>query len=155
MHVIEKKRSNVLCYIGGTGPLKYKLQKQIEKLNLVNKVKLIGFVSDESLPLWMNACDVFILPSLSESFGVVQIEAMACGKPVVATRNGGSEEIITSEEYGLLCSPANSKDLADKTLVALDKIWDNKNIETYMQKFRWEQIVEDIVKIYRLLDLEE
>jgi teichuronic acid biosynthesis glycosyltransferase TuaC len=70
---------------------------------------------------WWRVMYMFVLPSLSESFGVVQLEAMACRKPVVATYNGGSEEIITSEEYGLLCQPANPKELAEKILLALDK----------------------------------
>jgi len=51
-------------------------------------VKLLGFVPDDELYLWMNSADVFVLPSLSESFCIVQFEAMAVGSPVVATYNG-------------------------------------------------------------------
>ncbi len=76
----------------------------------------------------MNACDLFVLPSISESFGVVQIEALACGKPVVATRNGGSEEVITSDDYGLLVDPANPNELREKIIEAPDKDWDREKI---------------------------
>ena len=102
MDIILKERKNVFCFIGGSGKLKDKLQSQINDLKLEKYVKLIGFIPDEALSLWMNACDIFVLPSLSESFGVVLIEAMACGKPVISTYNGGSEEVVISEDYGLL-----------------------------------------------------
>ena len=149
MKIMADKRKDVLCFIGGSGPLKDKLQKQITDLNLQDRVKLIGFVPDELLPIWMNACDLFVLPSLRESFGVVQIEAMACGKPVVATYNSGSEEIITSEDYGLLCEPANPEELAEMILIALDKEWDNEEILRYAERFRWEDIVKEIIEVYR------
>ncbi|MDI3541356.1 MAG: hypothetical protein PWQ62_270 [Candidatus Methanomethylophilaceae archaeon] len=80
----------------------------------------------------MNACDLFVLPSLSESFGVVQIEALACGKPVVATRNGGSEEVIISDDYGLLVDPANPNELREKIIEAPDKDWDREKILVYV-----------------------
>ena len=151
MKIITEKRKDVLCFIGSSGPLKGKLQKKIDELKLQNCVKLIGFVPDELLPIWMNACDVFVLPSFHESFGIVQIEAMACGKPVVATYNGGSEEIITSEELGYLVEPANPKELEEKILIALDKEWDSKKIRKYAEQFTWENIVREIIKVYETL----
>ena len=73
--------------IGGSGPLREQLESQIRSLGLEGKVKLLGYVRDESLPLLYNACDVFVMSSQmkTEAFGIVQIEAMSCGKPVVAT----------------------------------------------------------------------
>jgi glycosyltransferase involved in cell wall biosynthesis len=96
----------------------------------------------------MNACDVFVLPSLRESFGVVQIEAMGCGKPVVSTYNGGSEEIIASEEYGLLCEPGNSNQLAANILSALNTPWDAKRIKEYSTRFTWNAVSKEIMKAY-------
>lgn len=148
MKIIIKQRNDILCFIGGDGPLKKKLQKQIRKLNLQEHVKLLGPIPDDKLALWMNAADLFVLPSLSESFGVVQIEAMACGKPVVTTRNGGSEEIITSEDYGLLCEPANPQDLAEKILTALNKEWNREKIRKYAEQFDWKNIAKQIFKVY-------
>jgi len=150
--IITEKRTDVLCYIGGTGSLKTKLQKQIYDLGLQENIKLIGFVPDELLPIWMNACEVFVLPSLSESFGIVQIEALACGKPVVATYNGGSEEIITSEDYGLLCEPEDPEELATNILMALDKEWDVKKIEAYSAQFTWDTITKEILNVYSKID---
>ena len=95
-----------------------------------------------------DATNLFVLPSLSLSIGVVQIEAMACGVPVVATRNGGSEEIIISEDYGLLCEPANPEDLAEKILIALEKEWDREKIRKYAEQFTWDNIAKKVVEVY-------
>lgn len=54
----------------------------------------------------------------------VMFECLGCGKPIVGTKVGGVPEIITSEDYGFLVEPANSEDLAEKILIALDKEWD-------------------------------
>ncbi|RSD35209.1 MAG: glycosyl transferase, group 1 [Methanohalophilus sp.] len=143
-----KTNPDILCVIGGSGPLKDKLQKQVDGLGLNDNVIFTGFIQEEMLPVWMNACDIFVLPSLSESFGVVQIEAMGCGKPVVATRNGGSEEIVTSDDYGLLVEPGDSQDLADKIEIALNKEWDGEKIKQYGNNFTWENIALQIVNVY-------
>jgi len=141
-------RDDLFCFIGGTGPERENLHGQIDRLNLGEQVKLLGPVPGEILPFWMNAADLFVLPSLSESFGVVQIEALACGKPVVSARNRGSEEVITSEEHGLLVEPSNSDDLAEKILVALDREWDREVIVRYADRYTWENIVKEIIDVY-------
>jgi teichuronic acid biosynthesis glycosyltransferase TuaC len=145
---IAKERNDLVCYIGGTGPLKNDLEQQIASLNLQEYVKLAGFIPDEQMNLWMNACDLFVLPSLSESFGIVQLEALACGRPVVATRNGGSEEIVISAEYGLLVEPADPEELAEKILVALDREWDRETILRYAERYTWENIAKETMSVY-------
>lgn len=158
-HLIEAvqkillERKDILCVIVGAGKLRTALERQIRSLGLQDYVLLAGGKPHDEIPLWMNACDLFVLPSLRESFGVVQIEAMACGKPIVATRNGGSEEIVISEEYGLLVEPADSEDLAEKIPVALDREWDRETILAYVERFAWENIAKDIIKIYRSLGI--
>lgn len=148
MKIVLKSNPNILCVIGGSGPLKKKLENQIKNLKLNDHVLLAGFIPEEQLPLWINACDIFVLPSLSESFGVVQIEAMACGKPVIATYNGGSEEIIRSDDYGLLANPGNAYDLAQKIEMALNKQWDKEKILKYAEQYRWENIASRIKDVY-------
>jgi glycosyltransferase involved in cell wall biosynthesis len=86
---------------------------------------------------------------------VVQIEALACGKPVVSARNRGSEEVVTSDEYGLLVEPADPEDLAEKILVALDREWDSEAILAYAERFTWENVVKEVTKIYRSLNFGE
>lgn len=78
--------------IGGKGPLQKELEGIIDAEDLRGRVTLDGYIPDETLPDYFGACDIFILPSImkTEAFGIVQIEAMSCGKPVVATIIPGS-----------------------------------------------------------------
>ena len=159
MHLVEavqkivRERKDILCVIVGAGKLRTALERQIRSLGLQDYVMLAGGKPHDEIPLWMNACDLFVLPSLRESFGIVQVEAMACGRPVVATRNGGSEEVVISDDYGLLVEPADPEDLAEKILVALDREWDQGAILAYAERFTWEKIAKDIIKIYRSLGI--
>lgn len=102
--------------IGGTGVLKEELQRQIKLLGLQEKVYLLGRVSDEDLPAYYGACDVFCLSSVqkTEAFGIVQIEAMSCGKPVVATSipQSGVPWVNAHGVSGLNVEPGNAQALA-------------------------------------------
>ena len=142
------KDHNINYYIGGEGPYKATLEKMIKKYNLEKFVHLVGYIPTEELPLWLNAADVFLFPSISESFGIAQLEALACGTPVVATKNGGSEEIIVSDDYGLLCGSKDFVCLKRKLLSALEKRWDRKLISAYAKGYTWEKIASKIVSIY-------
>lgn len=74
--------------IGGNGPLRETIEQRIEELELQDKVKLLGYVKEEESADYFGACDVFCLSSIwkTEAFAIVQVEAMSCGKPIVATR---------------------------------------------------------------------
>jgi teichuronic acid biosynthesis glycosyltransferase TuaC len=149
MEMIKGKRNDVICAIVGTGCLRQELSVQISQSGLDRDIILTGVKPHDEIPLWINACDLFVLPSLRESFGVVQIEAMACGKPVVATRNGGSESIIISHKYGLLCEPANPQDLSNTIIAGLSKRWDNNAISNYASlNYRWDLVALKTKKVY-------
>lgn len=148
MEHIYNQREDVLCFIGGAGPERESLQGQIDQLRLGNKVKLLGSVPGDQLTLWMNACDLFVLPSLNEGNPTVMFEALGCGKPFVGTRVGGVPEVITSDDYGLLVEPADSEDLAEKILVALNREWDPEVILAYAERYTWENIAKEIVGVY-------
>ncbi|ELZ79723.1 hexosyltransferase, glycosyltransferase [Haloferax larsenii JCM 13917] len=135
--------------IGGQGGMRDELESLASDLGIADRTDLLGYVESETLNDWMNAADVFVLPSYSESFGVVQLEAMACGTPVVATKNGGSEEVVTSEEYGLLVEgPESHDELADAVVEALHRQWDADAIESYANEFTWENVCEDLADLY-------
>lgn len=94
-YLVEAARhlgDDYVVLIGGTGPLCSSLLDQITSMGLHGKVQLLGRVSEEDLPSYYGACSVFCLSSIqkTEAFGIVQVEAMSCGKPVVATRIPGS-----------------------------------------------------------------
>ena len=151
MQEVVKHKKDVLCIIVGSGKLKNKLENQIGKSGFENSVKLVGGRPHNEIPIWMNSCDVFVLPSLSEGNPTVMFEALGCGKPFVGTKVGGVPEIITSEDYGLLCEPANPEDLAKKILTALDKEWDREKIRVYAEQFTWERIARRVIEVYEYL----
>lgn len=97
----------------GTGPLHATLEREIAAAGLSDRVALVGSVP--SLAAWLHASDVFVLPSVqrSEAFGLVQVEAMACGKPVVNTAlDSGVPYVSVDGETGLTVPPADSAALA-------------------------------------------
>lgn len=141
-------RSDVQCYIVGSGELENKLRKQIVARKLQRYIKMVGSRPHDEIPVWMNACDLFVLSSLNEGNPTVMFECLGCGKPFVGTNVGGIPEIITSDDYGFLCDSARSKDLADNILLALSKEWDNDKIREYSKQFTWGVIARKILKIY-------
>ena len=149
MQKVVKHRTDGLCIIVGGGELKGKLERQIRKAGLKDHVKLVGGRPHDEIPIWMNACDLFVLPSMNEGNPTVLFECLGCGTPFVGTKVGGIPEIITSEDYGLLCEPANPDELAEKILIALDKEWDCDKIREYAEQFTWENITEEIVAAYK------
>ncbi|ASJ01311.1 glycosyltransferase [Thermococcus gorgonarius] len=148
MSLVLKKRQDVYCYVGGTGPLKGELEKKINKQNLGDHIRLLGYVPGDQVNYWMNAADIFVLPSLSEGNPTVMFEALGVGLPFVGTAVGGVPEIITSEDYGLLCPPADPECLAKKILIALEKEWDREKIRTYAEQFKWQHISKKYVELY-------
>jgi glycosyltransferase involved in cell wall biosynthesis len=137
-----------LCLIIGDGVRRRTLGAIIKEEKLSGNVKLLGHKAHKEIPLYLNASDILVHPSIRESFGVVQVEAMACGKPVVATINGGSEHIITSEDVGLLCQSEDHTDLADKISEALIKEWDVLGIVESVKKYNWNSICKQIAQKY-------
>ena len=146
---VVEREGDVVCAIGGHGGMRSDLEEKIEELGLEDDVRLLGYVSNDDLKYWMSACDAFVLPSYSESFGLVQLEAMACGSPVVSTINGGSEEVVTSEDYGFLVdSPEDHDALSDAVVRALRKEWDRDGIEAHAEQFTWERVCVDIAHLH-------
>lgn len=105
----------------GEGEYRPHLQKMIDQSGLQGSVTLKGRYTPEQLERELPSYDALVLPSLRESFGIVLLEAMACGLPVLATRCGGPEKIVASET-GLLVEPGSSEELA-KGLKELDDKW--------------------------------
>ena len=89
-----KGNSKVQLKIGGDGPLREQLETKAKDLEIEGQVVFTGLLSRERVLWEMQNCDVFILPSFVETFGVVLIEALACGKPIIATKCGGPEDIV-------------------------------------------------------------
>jgi rhamnosyl/mannosyltransferase len=113
--LIEAMRNiEAMLLIIGKGYLKDELVRQCASLGIKDKVIFLDPVSDEELSAFYHACDVFVLPSVesSEAFGLVQVEAMMCGKPVVSTSlPTGVPYVNQNNETGLVVEPGNSEQL--------------------------------------------
>jgi glycosyltransferase involved in cell wall biosynthesis len=150
MRIVLKKRADVVLIIVGLGILEESMRKKIKQLNLEKSVFIVGRKTHDEIPLWMNGADIFVLPSLREGFPTVIPEAMACGKPVVASRVGGIPDIVSTNEVGLLVDPGNSLSLAEGILTALDKKWCAQSIIEHVEKYSWTAIVRQILKVYEM-----
>ena len=91
----------VKLIIAGDGPERENLENLSEKLGISGQVEFKGALRRDEVYKIMSNCDIFVLPSRFETFGVVLIEALANGKPIISTRNGGANDIVT-EENGIL-----------------------------------------------------
>jgi glycosyltransferase involved in cell wall biosynthesis len=96
---------NAVCVVAGDGSERAARAAQIQQLGLTGSVMLAGFREDAMSII--NAADLFVLPSLAEPFGLVLIEAMSLGKPVISTDAGGPREIVENGRTGLLVPPAD------------------------------------------------
>jgi glycosyltransferase involved in cell wall biosynthesis len=97
-------------WIAGAGPERAALEQRLSALGLGERTRLLG--QREDVPRLLAACDVFVLPSRREGLGVAALEAMAAGRPVVASRVGGLGEAVVDERTGLLVPPGDAAALA-------------------------------------------
>jgi glycosyltransferase involved in cell wall biosynthesis len=143
----------------GSGPLYAELQTQITCLGLQKRITILPHIPDEELYSYYEACDIFILPSteISEAFGLVQVEAMACGKPVISTElQTGTTYVNQHGITGLVVPPKDSRALAK----AIDKLLRDESLRQQLgknakgrafQEFTIEKMVERTYKVYEKL----
>jgi len=112
LHSLVAGGMDVELTVVGTGAEKSRLRKQAASLRLAPRVTFAGGLPHDEVIGYYDECDIVVLPSFAESFGVVVIEALAAGKPVVATRCGGPEHIV-DESVGAIVEPGDSEALAD------------------------------------------
>lgn len=113
-HIISKQNIK-LIFAGPDFGSMQELKKMVKKLNLENNVLFTGSLKRNKLCEVLKSCDILIHPSKGgESFGIVLAEAMACGKPIIASKTGGFSEVLNNGENGLLFNVGNYKDLANK-----------------------------------------
>jgi glycosyltransferase involved in cell wall biosynthesis len=115
----DRFNADIFLEIVGSGPSEPVLQNLVHAMHLSDRVTFTGFKSHDEVPAMISRADLVVLPSLYETFGITLIEAMAMGKPVVATRCGGPEDIVT-EEVGRLVPAKDPLALADAIRYVLD-----------------------------------
>lgn len=157
----ELKSDGVTLDIIGTGEQQSHIRSMVRRLGVEDCVNLIGYIPRESLAEFYHRADIFVLPSLSESFGQVLLEAMSCGLPVIASRVGGIPETLEHEKGGLLIEPGNSEAIIGAVRkLAADPLRRNSmseyNRHIAVNEFGWSRIAEQYEKLYRkILDRSE
>ena len=151
---LKQKYPDIIYLIIGEGKEKKSLEKLVNELNLQNIVIFIGEVSHHKVMKYMEACDIFSLPSWNEGFGVVYLEAMAQGKPVIGCKGEGIEDFVEDGKTGLLVKP---KDV-DSLVKALDFLLSHPTEAQEMGKrardlvlnnYTWEKNAEKMIEIYK------
>ena len=109
---IVERHPQVEMVIAGDGPARPELERQAAALGLADRVAFIGWVAPAQVPALLNTATVVVMPSRSEGFGLVALEAALMARPVVATRVGGLPEVVVHEQTGLLVEPDDFAALA-------------------------------------------
>ncbi len=121
-------------------------------LGIASKVTFIEAVPHESLPLYYNAADVCVVPSYYESFGLVAVEAMACGVPVVASRVGGLRETVRDGQTGYLVPWRCPEPFAERLELLLSneplRLSLGREARAAVQRFRWSEVAASVEGVY-------
>jgi len=150
MDDVWRRHPEASLVLVGKGDMDVDLRAEAQRKNTNGKVKFLGWRKDidEIMPLF----DMLVLPSLNEGMGRVLVEAMAAGKPVVASRVGGIPDLVRHAETGYLVPPANEKALADGIKKLLDDPEKAKQMgqrgKEYCQQFSLEAMIEKLDDLY-------
>lgn len=139
--------------IGGNGSERPFLEELVKSLCIEKQVSFLGGLSREEVAIEMNKCDCFVLASPYETFGVVYIEAMACGKPVIGTHNGGADDII-NDINGIIVEKNNESKLCEAMINMkenIDKYNNGDIVNQCKNKYSSEIIVSKIIEQYNKL----
>ena len=151
--ILKEYKDKLYFIIIGEGEEKSKLIKIANDLEVLDFFFFAGQKAHEEIPLWMNASDLFVLPSLSEGLPNVVLEALSTGLPVIASNVGGINEVITEEVNGLLFKPGDPEDLAKAILrvVKNPSLFNNmkKNARESIKKLDSMKQIDKIRDLYR------
>ena len=147
--LVKSRINDVKLVIVGDGPLKHYLINLTKRLNIEKDVIFAGFVNDEDLPKYYASCDIFASASVLEGFGLIFLEAMALGKPIVAFNLASIPEVVGNA--GILVNEINHEKFANAIIELLsdEKLYQEKseNALKRAKLFSWEKIAEQFIKI--------
>jgi glycosyltransferase involved in cell wall biosynthesis len=137
----------VLAYVGD-GPGAKHLRNKTIGLGLEGRVSLAGACPSQRVPRWLAAANVLALPSYREGYPNVVIEALSCGRPVIATDVGGIPELV-DESSGILVAPRDSRALANAIQTAMERNWDEQSISEQFHR-SWDEAADELLRICEL-----
>ena len=150
---IVKENTNVKLVIGGGGKAVRKVVEWTKEYHVTDSVEFLGTLNREQVVEQMQMCDCFVLPSRYETFGVVYIEAMACGKPVIAVANGGPDDFV-KDFNGMLIKPdveelTGAINKMIKRLKGYDYYYEEE-ISSYIKNlFSYDSIAGKLLEVYK------
>jgi glycosyltransferase involved in cell wall biosynthesis len=159
MRIAIRDMPDLRLIVGGDGSTRIFYEDESRSMGLSRNVEFVGSVPQERLTEYYNGCSLFVLPSTDpgrETFGIVLLEAMACGIPVIATEIAGPAEAIRESGAGLVVPPGNKKMLAE----AIIRILGNRDLSASMgiegrrlaeKKYNWRRIAEQTAALYEEL----
>ncbi len=156
--IVKNKIPDIKLNIGGRGKLLDYYKNKVKQLSIEKNVEFLGFIPDNKLVEYYNKSEIFILPSIDkeqEGFGIVLVEALACGTPVITTKIAGMAKEIKDNNSGIVIEPRNSQLLAESII----KILSNKKYKEELitntiktaQQFSIKKITQKVVALYRQL----
>ncbi len=149
----------IVLVIGGDntamqGEMSY-LRTLAKRLGIADRVRFLGAVDHEKLPLYYSAADVCVVPSFYESFGLVALEAMACGTPVVASRVGGLAGTVRDGETGYLIPWRCPEPFAERIELLLGneelRRAFGRTAREVVERYRWANVADEVIELYRQL----
>ena len=133
----------------GDGVMRDELAARVRASPTAARIHMPGAVAPEQVATWINAADVFTLPSWSEGYPNVVVESLACGRPVVASKVGGLPEIVNAHN-GRLVPARDPGALAEALRSALDRPWDHARIAAGMQR-SWDDVARETLALCEAL----
>lgn len=160
--IVRREIPDVHLVIGGGSPRPQqrelevlgKMNAIIDQKDMRNRVHIVGYVPDELIVPSYQKARLFVMPSLFEPFGMTALEAMACGRPVVASRFGGISDVISHRESGMLVDPSDASEFAEAMILLLRDRRLARSIgqeghKTTCREFSWEAIAGKFLAFYR------
>ena len=117
--IVRRVERPVLYLIAGTGADRSRLERLAHEYEVADWVEFLGRVPDEQLAQLYQSCDVFVMPSRGEGFGIVYAEAAACGKPVIASNQGGATDAVIHSVTGFAVDPTSVEAVAEAACILL------------------------------------
>ncbi len=156
LNLVKKDIPHIKLKVGGGGKLLQYYRDKAASLGLEDNVEFLGYIPNERIPEHYANCNLFVLPSISasqEGFGIVLLEALASGRPVVTTEIVGMAEDIKKHKAGIVVKPMDTKALADAIIQVLQdekegKMMGERGRKLVEEKYTWGNVCKAVEDVY-------